>query len=267
MKPRSRPSACPSAAEPAPPRTARRRDEGYALVVLLMLATIMLIGLTAALPSVYTQGQREREEELIFRGNEYARAIAMFRRQFRRFPSDIKELKQTNGMRFLRREYADPMTRKGKWRFIHADASGTPIDSRTITRPKTTQPLGDSRSSSGGSSVLGGDSEQEKKDQEAVTEEGETKEKSSFFGDGKQLQGAFIIGVASMSNKKSIRVYNNKSRYSDWEFLGIEMGTGGVVPGQGGGIPGSQQQGGRGSGSFGPRGGGGFPMMPPLTDQ
>jgi type II secretory pathway pseudopilin PulG len=266
MKRRNRPSACPSAAEAAAPRIAGRRDDGYALVILLMLATVILIGLTAALPSVYTQGQRQKEEELIFRGNEYARAIAMFRRQFRRFPTDLKELKQTSGMRFLRREYADPMTRTGKWRFIHADASGTPIDSRTISRPRTTKPLGDDRSSSGQSSSFGSDREQEKKDEAAATEGEEEKEKSSFFGDGKQLQGAFIIGVASMSNKNSIRVYNNKTRYGDWEFLGIELGTGGVIPGQGAGVPGSAQQGGRGPRSFGP-GGGGFPMMPPLTDQ
>ena len=266
MKQRNKPFACPSAAETVPPRNRRQRDDGYALVILLMLATVLLIALTAALPSVYTQGRREKEEELIFRGNEYARAIAMFRRQFRRFPTETKDLLQTNGIRFLRREYKDPMTKNGKWRFIHADASGTPIDSRTITRPKTAKPLGDEKSSLGGTSLSDSDRDKEKKEQEAATEADQEKQKSSFFGDGKQLQGAFIIGVASMSNKNSIRVYNNKTRYGDWEFLGIEMGAGGMVPGQGGGIPGGAQQGGRGSGFPGP-GGGGFPMMPPLTDQ
>src|SRR2546428_148042 len=57
-------------------------DRGYALLVLMMMATILLVSLTVALPSVYLEGQREREEELIFRGNEYARAIAIFHRQF-----------------------------------------------------------------------------------------------------------------------------------------------------------------------------------------
>jgi type II secretory pathway pseudopilin PulG len=196
-----------------------------------MLATVLLISLTAALPSIYTQGQREKEEELIFRGNEYARAIAMYRRQFRRFPVSVKDLVQTNGIRFLRHEYTDPMTRKGKWRFIHADASGTPIDSRTFSRPKTPKPLGDSSSSSSTSP-----SPSDTSTGPGTGQEGESGEKSSFFGDSKEVRGAFIVGVASMSNKNSIRVYNNKTRYGDWEFLGIEMGASGGVPGQGGGI-------------------------------
>jgi type II secretory pathway pseudopilin PulG len=229
-----------------------------------MLATVLLISLTAALPSIYTQGQREREEELIFRGNEYARAIAMYRRQFRRFPTSVKDLVQTNSMRFLRRPYTDPMTRKGKWRFVHADASGTPIDSRTFSRPKPPKPLGDSSPSSSNSPGL---SDTSTGAGTGAGQEGESGEKSSFFGDSKGIQGAFIVGVASMSNKNSIRVYNNKTRYSDWEFLGIEMGTGGGIPGQGGGVPPGGQQGRPGSGFAGPGQQGGLPIMPPLTAQ
>ena len=262
MKRLNKSFASPSEADPAIDSRARRRDNGYALLILLMLATVMLIALTAALPSVLTQGQREKEEELIFRGNEYARAIAMYRRQFRRFPTDVKELLQTNGMRFLRREYTDPMTRKGKWRFVHADASGTPIDSRTITRPKATKPLGDDRSSSGRTSMFSNEREKETSDSQQPSGAEDQKEKSSFFSN--DMKGAFIIGVASMSNKNSIRVHNNKTRYSDWEFLGIELGGGGTIPGAGGGVPSGAQPGGRGPG-FGGRPG--LPNMPPLIDQ
>ena len=35
----------------------------------MMLATVLLVSLTAVLPSIYQEGQREREAELIFRGN------------------------------------------------------------------------------------------------------------------------------------------------------------------------------------------------------
>src|SRR2546425_1924633 len=80
-------------------------DRGYALLVLMMMATILLVSLTVALPSVYLEGQREREEELIFRGNEYARAIALFHRQFNRFPRTVEDLLRTNGIRFLRHAY------------------------------------------------------------------------------------------------------------------------------------------------------------------
>ncbi|MBI4167111.1 MAG: type II secretion system protein [Acidobacteria bacterium] len=262
MKRLNKPFASPSEADPGVGRKSRRRDQGFALLILLMLATVMLIMLSAALPSVLTQGQREKEEELIFRGNEYARAIAMYRRQFRRFPTDVKELLRTNGIRFLRHEYTDPMTRKGKWRFIHADASGTPIDSRTIARTMPAKPLGEGGATSDRKSMFSDEREKDTTDSQPSSGTEEKKDKSSFFGD--DMKGAFIIGVASMSNKNSIRVYNNKTRYSDWEFMGIETGGGGTVPGAGSGIPTGVQPGGRGPG-FGGRPG--LPSMPPLTDQ
>src|SRR5215472_17970143 len=92
---------------------------GYAFVVLIVSMTVMLIALAAALPSVYHESQREKEEELIFRGNEYARAIWLFQRQFQRYPKSVDELIRTNNLRFLRHSYKDPMNPKGKWRLVH----------------------------------------------------------------------------------------------------------------------------------------------------
>ncbi len=106
-------------------------NAGYALLVLLITVTVILLTLTAALPSAYQEGQREREEELIFRGNEYARAIFLFQRQFHRYPVSVDELIRTNGMRFLRHAYTDPMSPNGKWRFIHVGPNGVLLDSRT----------------------------------------------------------------------------------------------------------------------------------------
>jgi type II secretory pathway pseudopilin PulG len=196
----------------------------------MMLVTILLISLTAALPNIYTAGMREREEELIFRGNEYARAVALFRRQFRRYPTSVKELLQTNGIRFLRREYADPMSQKGKWRFIHADGNGTILDSVTFRRPQVAQP------GKMESSVMGGkteDSTPAGKSESSPPDAGKEKsETSAFFGDSKQIQGAFIVGVASTSRRKSIRVWNGRTRYSEWEFMGVETTPTVMTPGQ-----------------------------------
>ena len=99
----------------------------------MIAVTVLLISLTAVLPSVYTEGQREREEELIFRGNEYARAVALYHARFNRYPMKIEDLvNATNGIRFLRRAYPDPMTKGGKWRYIHANALGVVVDSRIL---------------------------------------------------------------------------------------------------------------------------------------
>ena len=115
-------------------------ERGYILLVLMIAVTVLLISLAAVLPNVRTEGQRDREEELLFRGNEYARAIATFHTRFNRYPMKIDDLlKETNGLRFLRHAYPDPMTRRGKWRFIHANAAGVVVDSRLL---KALSPLG-----------------------------------------------------------------------------------------------------------------------------
>ena len=89
-------------------------NSGMVLAIVMIVATLILVALTAVLPSVFQEGQREREKETIFRGYQYARAVALFHKQFNRYPVSVKELaQQTNGMRFLRQEYRDPLDPKG----------------------------------------------------------------------------------------------------------------------------------------------------------
>lgn len=254
MRPRISPFDFPSARRTAKGRFATGSTEGgYALLVVMMAATLLLISLTAAIPHVYQAGQREREEELIFRGNEYARAIMLFQRQFRRYPTSVKELLQTSGIRFLRREYADPMSRKGKWRFINADANGVVLNSKTIAPPKPPSPLGRP-----GSTATAG---KEKEAKQATSEE-ESGTASSFFSN--EAKGAFIVGVASTSRRKSIRVYNGKTRYDEWEFLGLASGAAATGVPPGGQPPPSDQRSSPGQpGQRGPV----VPNLPPLTDR
>ena len=230
MTQRMKPSVCPSRRSPARQQSPGSQDWGYALLIVMMLATVLLISLSAALPNIYTAGMREREEELIFRGNEYARAIVLFRRQFRRYPTSVKELLQTSGIRFLRREYADPMSRRGKWRFIHADANGTILDSVTLPRSPAAsagKTEGLSLGARAGDSAPAGKSESPAPDAEK-----ERSETSAFFGDSKEIRGAFIVGVASTSRRRSIRVWKGRTRYNEWEFIGVEVSPAGMVPGQ-----------------------------------
>lgn len=199
---------------PSEARQSGGRQGGYALLVIMLMATLLLISLSAALPNIYVAGQREREEELIFRGNEYARAIGLFRRQFGRFPTSVEELIETNGMRFLRRAYVDPMSPKGRWRFIHAGANGALLDSRTQPRLP------------GGAGLQGmkpGEKPEEKK-----------QDVPAQFDEPVEMRGAFIVGVASSSRRESIRIWNRRTRYDEWEFLGIEGGSSGILAPQAG---------------------------------
>jgi Tfp pilus assembly protein FimT len=57
-------------------------DAGYAMAVLLVGLAIMSVMLTVAMPVWHQTAQREKEEELIFRGNQYARAVGLFQRKY-----------------------------------------------------------------------------------------------------------------------------------------------------------------------------------------
>jgi hypothetical protein len=88
-------------------------------------------------------------------------------------------------------------------------------------------------------------------------------ENSAFFGEGNQGGGTFIAGVASTSHKQSIRIWNQKTHYDEWEFIGVDLGALGIstsIPGLPQGVSGQPGQGGQPS-TFGPPTPGN-PMMP-----
>ena len=52
------------------------------MVALLVAMSVMAIMMSAALPAWQTAARREKEAELIFRGQQYARAVAFFQRKY-----------------------------------------------------------------------------------------------------------------------------------------------------------------------------------------
>ena len=80
--------------------------------------------MSMALPVWSQQARREREAELIFRGEQYARAVALYqRRQPGALPSDLDMLVE---QRYLRRRYRDPMTRDGVFRILRRSEQAVP---------------------------------------------------------------------------------------------------------------------------------------------
>ena len=68
------------------PRRSRRQsgeagERGYTLVILLILVTTLNVLVAASLPAWSAMDQREKEEELIFRGLQYAEAIRAYLKQ------------------------------------------------------------------------------------------------------------------------------------------------------------------------------------------
>jgi type II secretory pathway pseudopilin PulG len=96
-----------------------RNQEGYLLLSVMLLITMMLIALAVAAPRIAQQIQRQKEEELIHRGKQYAIAIKKFYHKNGTYPVSLDQLESTNNQRFLRHRYKDPMTSTGEWKLIH----------------------------------------------------------------------------------------------------------------------------------------------------
>jgi hypothetical protein len=116
-------------------RKSRNPESGYALLFILMMAAVIAVTLYAQLPRVAFESQRDREQLLIDRGEQYKRAIQLYVRKFNRFPVDMQALENTQNIRFLRKQYIDPMTGKNEWRLIHVGANGALIDSKVSANP------------------------------------------------------------------------------------------------------------------------------------
>ena len=207
-------------------RASAASQHGYSMAVLLIGMSIMAMMLTVAMPVWKQMAQRENEEELVFRGQQYARAIGLFGRKFANAPPPtIDALVE---QRFLRRRYKDPITQDdfqlllagqpagAAGRGGPAGQAGQPSQGGGLGTPQSTNIGGRSTTTTGtaGATVAG------------------------------------IIGVTSKSKDKSIRIFNGRTHYNEWAFVYTPP-----VQAPGAGAPGTVAPGqtpGRGQGPGGP---------------
>ncbi|MBI3263206.1 MAG: type II secretion system protein [Acidobacteria bacterium] len=193
------------------------------MAALLVMLGIMLIMLTVALPVWRQMVKRDKEAELVFRGEQYARAIVLFQRKYANaLPPTLDVLVEQH---FLRKKYKDPMTGDDFQPIPASSLSLTPSSSQGARTPGAqatpVQPVRPGAAVAprpGGSSAPTG------------------------------LAGG-IAGVASKSKDKSIRIFNGRDHYNEWQFLftSVTMQPGGmpgnVRPGGVPGLPGRGQPG------------------------
>lgn len=219
-------------------------EQGYILLSLMLMMTLMLIALTVEAPRVAQQIKREKEEELIHRGNEYRNAIKKYFRKFGRYPVSLDQLENTNNMRFLRKRYKDPFTGKDDWRLLHPGEVQLSVTNGAATVPGQPsilgQPMGSNQSAggtvgqptgfgatpsptptgtqqpidaSGGSGVsVNGPAGQNTPGSATF---GSNATLTQPVGSG-QFGGGPIIGVASVSKLTSIKEFNGKNHYNEW---------------------------------------------------
>lgn len=111
----------------------RPRQRGFTYIGLLLLIALMGSVLAAAGTLWRTEQQRDREQELLFAGEEIRRAIQTYREQTpvgepARYPAQLEDLlddrRWPTVRRHLRRIYVDPMTATREWATVRAPGGG-----------------------------------------------------------------------------------------------------------------------------------------------
>ncbi len=190
----------------------RHDERGASLVSVLAGLTIMLTMMAAATPFWRYVMKDAREEELLFRGEQIARAIERYQKKNGgTLPPNLEILVQR---KFLRKMYKEPFAKDGKWRLVRAGEPVLPpgvpgVPTRRQTPPSTM--VGQAPTATIGGTITTG--------------------------------GTGIVGVASFSKDKSLRVFNGRTQYNEWMFIAGQLRFVGPQPGprlpgpQGGVVP------------------------------
>ncbi len=169
---------------------------GYTLVVVVMVVAIMAIMMAVAVQTVSFQKKREREAELIFRGQQYVEGIRLYRQKYGRYPMRMKELWEADP-RVLRRKWTDPITGSEEWGVVFLGQDGQQVGGPGVPTAPGQPPRPQS-----------------------------TPTRTPVFGDrgvggGGEKVGP-IIGVHSLSTDTSIKIYEGRTQYNEWKFVFAE---------------------------------------------
>ena len=233
-----------------------RNQQGYVLLAILFALTLLVLALAVAAPHAATMGQRAKENELIRRGEQYALGIRRFYKKFGRYPSSIDQLENTNNIRFLRRKYLDPLTGKDDWapiqfgqarpalgffgqKVVNAGGlspSGVGLGPSTIGTGlggasgagSNTSAPGNSSDSSASATAAGANSNSTSTGGATSGTSGNSTSgpagsaSNPFSGDqlsGKTFGGGAIVGVSVPSQKESLKEFQQKNHYNEWQFV------------------------------------------------
>jgi type II secretory pathway pseudopilin PulG len=232
-------------------RGAFRRDEdGYVLLTLILMMTLLIIAATAIVPTIAFEIRRDREEEMIHRGVQYSRAIRAYYKKFSRYPAKIEDLESTNNLRFLRKRYKDPITGQDfkllhfgevKMTFspglagaVNVNAPSSLNGNSVFGQPQTAGSFGGAtgfgvaaRPGSTPDASTNADPNQPTDPNSAASSSGSATAQDGQqpgAGPGNALPGQTfggmpVVGVVSTSKKEGIREFNHKRKYSEWQFI------------------------------------------------
>ena len=228
------------------------------MAALLVALAIMAILLSIAMPVWRHEAQREKEAELVFRGEQYARAVMLYQRQFANaLPPSLDILLND---RYLRKKYKDPITGRDFQLLSGASAqanAGVPggqvAGSRTPGGPVTSGTPTGTTATTGTSSAFGRSGMQTNNGTGSGRATGTS---AGGFGLGAGVGAGIggtvpggIMGVTSTSSAKSLRLYNGRGVYNEWTFVAVQRNLTAGGGAQGADTPGGTGRGGRGRGT------------------
>jgi len=205
----------------------RRKEGGYVLLTLLLVMAVLIIAAGVAASSIAFTIRRDQEEELIHRGVQYKRAIREFAKKTGRFPLRMEELDNTNGMRFLRKHYKDPITHQDFKLVYMADIQlslSAPGSASATTTGASGFNAGQIAANNAGDPPAQADSNGDPPAHTAPNSTGQMNQQGtggqvSPSNLGQPLSRGLIVGVVSASKEQTIRQFNNKNHYNQWRFF------------------------------------------------
>ncbi|WP_051711077.1 type II secretion system protein [Andreprevotia chitinilytica] len=102
-------------------------QSGFTYIALLFVIALICLGLTLAVEMDRTVGQRDKERELLFVGEQFQQAIQRYYESVaqagrREYPESLdallKDPRLAASHRYLRKVYVDPMTNKPEWGLV-----------------------------------------------------------------------------------------------------------------------------------------------------
>jgi type II secretory pathway pseudopilin PulG len=228
-------------------------EQGFMLLGLIVAIAVILLVLGMAATEIAFSIRREREVESARRANQYVLAIRRFYAKNKRYPGSIQQLLNTNNIRYLRKEYVDPLTGQPDYRLIAVGQNKTTVkgffgeplqgiagaglgSAAAMQSPGiggigntgtggTASSFGQAGigSSAGGSQGFGGSGAPGAAGSTDTSgANGQTSGLGSAAGIASPLGGGgggMIMGVGSSASGNSILELNQQTTYDTWEFL------------------------------------------------
>ncbi len=227
-------------------RTNARAEGGYILLLLIFFTAVLLVSTLSVGLSVKTEAQRQKEEEMIWRGKQYVRGIKLYvRKNQGHFPTSLDNLTKpgVGNIRYMRQAYKDPMNKvDGAWRLIYVGPNGQLIGSlrppqANLQLPQTGglgtpaaalagagnkqpgSPGGQNPSGTQPGTNPGANGENPQGTDFGTSDTGSSSNPQPITGtDTPTIIGGNIIGVGSKINQRSIKVYEKAKNYRQFEF-------------------------------------------------